>query len=89
MELYHRIYINLSDEDSICIDEVIPSIKGNHSSLDKAKSCIRKNAAKIREVKFGDVVVESVSIVEVLEKDGDIETEVTKIYPIDKLEEIK
>ena len=88
--LTYNLYLNLSDGDCLSTEDFEElTFNAESSTIEKAKAKIKKNAKKIRAIKIGKVDVSSVSIVEVLDKGGDIETEEVEVYPVDKLDEIE
>lgn len=86
--LSYRLYVNFEnavDSDSLCVDE-ISDIEAEYSTLDDAKKAIKENTYKIKSLKpFNDLQVVSISIVEVLDTNYDIETEEIAKYPISEV----
>lgn len=86
VEMYYRIYAELSDGDVICIDE-LTEIKADHKTIDKAATTIVENAAEIKALVLDDnVTVTGVSIVQVVMDENDCKTELVMYYNIDDLE---
>lgn len=92
-QLFYRVYAELDNNDIIAIDEIMPSIKADHITLEKVKATLKKNAEKIRTKKppfdVDDIAnIVRVTIVEILLTDDDIESEVIEEYSIEELANI-
>lgn len=92
-QLFYRVYAELDNNDIIAIDEIMPDIKADHTTLEKVKATLKKNAEKIRTKKppfdVDDTAnIVRVSIVEILLTDDDIESEVIEEYSVEELANI-
>lgn len=92
-QLFYRVYAELDDNDLIAIDELMPNIKADHNTLEKAKATLKKNAEKIRTKKAPFDVDDTanivrVSIFEVLFTDYYVESEIIEEYSIEELANI-
>lgn len=85
-QVYYVIYVNLSDGDAICLDELVNNVKADYPTFSAAKNAIIKNKQKIKSIKAintSDVV--GVSIVEVFDDGNDIQSELVARYSIDNI----
>jgi len=85
-QIYYVIYVNLSDGDAICLDELINNVKADYSTFSAAKNAIIKNKQKIKSIKAintSDIV--GVSIVEVFDDGNDIQSKQVAMYSIDNI----